>query len=325
MKDRFNRKIEYMRISITDRCNLRCRYCMPQGVEQIPMRSLLTYEEIVETAEAAASLGIRKIKITGGEPLVRRGCTDLIKKLKSIPEIEQVTITTNGTLLNDNLEKLAEAGIDGINVSLDTLDPGRFKVITGSDSLDIVLQGIDAALASRIPVKVNSVLQRGINHEEWRDLVSIAKDRPLDVRFIEMMPIGNGASYESVSNEEVLDRLKEAYSGVVEDVKIHGNGPARYVRIPGFKGSIGFISAIHGKFCGSCNRIRLTSIGKLKPCLCYGETVDIRDIMRKNSGDERNRKLREAIRNAILLKPEQHCFEDRERITERARMVAIGG
>ena len=314
-----------MRISITDRCNLRCRYCMPDGVESVYMEELLTFEELMEVAEEAASLGITKIKITGGEPLVRRGCTDLIRKIKSIPAIEQVTITTNGTLLRENLNALLDAGIDGINVSLDTLDPGRFKLITGFDSLDKVLEGIDAAVNALVPVKINSVLQRGINDDEWQNLAALARDRSLDVRFIEMMPIGQGATFESVSNDEILGRLKSLYHGVEEDTDIHGNGPAKYVNIPGFKGSIGFISAIHGKFCGSCNRIRLTSMGKLKPCLCYGETIDIRDILRNNNENERHRKLRDAIRNAILLKPEQHCFETRDRITETSKMVAIGG
>ena len=325
MNDRYNRKIEYMRISITDRCNLRCRYCMPDGVESVYMEELLTFEELMEVAEEAASLGITKIKITGGEPLVRRGCTDLIRKIKSIPAIEQVTITTNGTLLRENLNALLDAGIDGINVSLDTLDTGRFKLITGFDSLDKVLEGIDAAVNALVPVKINSVLQRGINDDEWQNLAALARDRSLDVRFIEMMPIGQGATFESVSNDEILGRLKSLYHGVEEDTDIHGNGPAKYVNIPGFKGSIGFISAIHGKFCGSCNRIRLTSMGKLKPCLCYGETIDIRDILRNNNENERHRKLRDAIRNAILLKPEQHCFETRDRITETSKMVAIGG
>ena len=298
---------------------------MPDGVESVYMEELLTFEELMEVAEEAASIGITKIKITGGEPLVRRGCTDLIRKIKSIPAIEQVTITTNGTLLRENLNALLDAGIDGINVSLDTLDPGRFKLITGFDSLDKVLEGIDAAVNALVPVKINSVLQRGINDDEWQNLAALARDRSLDVRFIEMMPIGQGATFESVSNDEILGRLKSLYHGVEEDTDIHGNGPAKYVNIPGFKGSIGFISAIHGKFCGSCNRIRLTSMGKLKPCLCYGETIDIRDILRNNNENERHRKLRDAIRNAILLKPEQHCFETRDRITETSKMVAIGG
>ena len=325
MKDQFNRTIEYMRISITDRCNLRCRYCMPNGVEQVGMSELLTFEEIGETAAMAASLGITKIKITGGEPLVRRGCAGLVDMLKSTPGIEQVTLTTNGTLLMDNLEDLLHAGIDGINVSLDTLIPDKFRLITGFDSLDNVLKGIEAAVKTGVQVKVNSVLQRGVNDNEWNDLVCLSKDLPLDVRFIEMMPIGEGASFESIGNDEILQKLKNEYSGVSDDSVIHGNGPAVYVKIPGFRGSIGFISAIHGKFCGSCNRIRLTSMGKLKPCLCYGDSVDIRYILREYDGQERKSRLREAISNAILLKPEQHCFEDNGMITEHAKMSAIGG
>ncbi len=324
MMDSNNRKIEYLRISVTDRCNLRCIYCMPHGTELLGMSELLTYEEIVEVVEAASSLGIKRIKITGGEPLIRRGCPALISRLKKVSGIEQVTITTNGILLKENLPRLIEAGTDGINISLDTLNPRRFKEITGSDRLEEVLEGIDAALKTTVPVKINSVLMQGINDDEAVDLAELARERQTDVRFIEMMPIGAGAEYKTVSNDGIRKRLSKEYPGLTEDKSAHGNGPAVYVKIPGFKGSIGFISAIHGKFCSSCNRIRLTSTGRLKPCLCYGETVDLREIIRSERPDK-YKLLTSAIAEAISKKPEQHCFEEPELVTEKKKMSSIGG
>ncbi len=325
MTDAFGRKIEYLRISITDRCNLRCIYCMPHGVECFPMSEILTYEEIGEIVKAAASLGISRLKITGGEPLVRRGCASLITGLKAIEGIEEVTLTTNGVLLSENLSALKTAGIDGINISLDTLDRNRFKSITGSDSLKNVLQGLEDALSSGIPVKVNSVLQPGINDDEWPDLIMLAKDAPLDVRFIEIMPIGQGTAFNCINNELLLEKLSSKYPGISYDSRRHGNGPAKYYNIPGFTGSIGFISAVHGRFCASCNRIRLTSMGRLKPCLCFGEAADLKKILRDHCEKDRMNYLIDAITKAIMNKPEQHCFENRSMITEDKKMAAIGG
>ena len=325
MLDRFSRKIEYMRISVTDRCNLRCRYCMGDGIRLLPMADILTYEEIIDVAKAALSLGITKFRITGGEPLVRKGCTDLISNLKKLPGTEQVLITTNGVLLEDSLKSLMDAGTDGINVSLDTLDRERFRYITGFDALEKVTRGIKKAVDTGIPIKVNSVLQPGVNDDEWKDLAEIARDLPIDVRFIEMMPIGEGARYESVSNDELLKKIITAYPGYEADNRVHGNGPAKYIKIKGFKGSIGLISAIHNRFCSSCNRIRLTSTGKLKPCLCYGETLDVREILRDPRSENREQKLLRAIKESVMMKPEMHCFEEKSNITEISGMSSIGG
>ena len=370
MKDSFGRNIDYMRISITDRCNLRCCYCMPdesvQPAETIRFSSrfspeeitnaaeaellspeeitntaeagllspeeitntaeagLLSFDEVEETVRTAAGLGITRFKVTGGEPLLREGCSSLIERLHSIPGVEQVTLTTNGVLLERNLEKLLDAGVSGINVSLDTLDPERFREITGSDQLETVLGGIFAAAASGVPVKVNTVLQRG-RQEEWRRLALLAKEFPVDVRFIEMMPIGVGTAYEAVNNDEILRYLQEAFPGVTEERTVRGNGPAGYVRVPGFLGRIGFISPLHGKFCATCNRIRLTASGKLKPCLCYGEGMDIRRILREYHEPDRSSLLKKALEEAILSKPREHCFEQKGRVTEHALMSAIGG
>ena len=325
MFDSFGRKIEYLRISITDRCNLRCRYCMPNGIDLISMKDILTFEEIVEVAKAASFLGITKLKITGGEPLVRIGCTDLIAQLKALDGIEEVTLTTNGILLSKYLDPLIRSGIDAVNISLDTLDKEKYKTITGFDHLEDVLQSIDDCLLSGIRLKINTVLQQGLNDNEWPDLVMLAKGKPLDIRFIEMMPIGQGALFKPVSNEDILDGLKQRFPIIVEDEKKHGNGPAKYVNIPGFTGSVGFISAIHGKFCSSCNRLRLTAVGELKPCLCFGDTMDLRKILRSTDGSERHQMLADTIQNAIMSKPESHCFENRSLITENKRMISIGG
>ena len=334
MHDKYGRTINYMRISITDRCNLRCRYCMPDGIELIPMARILSYEEITEICRAAAELGISRLKITGGEPLARLGAPDLIAMLKQIPGIEQVTMTTNGVLLGRYLPELLAAGLDAVNISLDTLIPGRFSAITGRDELHRVLESMDAALEAGLPVKVNAVLQPDMNEDEWLSLAEMARDRRLDVRFIEMMPIGMGRRFSAVSNRELLERIRQAYPQLETDHSVHGNGPAVYYRIPGWKGSIGFISAMHGRFCGSCNRIRLTAQGKLKPCLCFGDTVDLMPLLRtehdreagtERAEAERSDNLKSALRTAILGKPLQHCFEMEEDITERSRLASIGG
>ncbi len=352
MKDSFGRDIDYMRISITDRCNLRCCYCMPdesmQSAGTIPLSheetpdttetgllsheatldttetGLLSFDEIAEIVKVAAELGITRCKVTGGEPLLREGCPSLIKRLRSIPGVEQVTLTTNGILLERDLEKLLDAGVSGINVSLDTLDPERYREITGSDKLEKVLGGLFAAAASGVPVKVNAVLQRG-SQKEWHSLALLARESPIDVRFIEMMPIGIGTAFEAVNNDGILRDLQETFPGVTEEKPVHGNGPARYVRVPGFMGSIGFISPLHGKFCAACNRIRLTANGKLKPCLCYGEGTDIRKLLREYQEPDRNSMLKKALEKTILSKPREHCFEQKGGVTEHALMSAIGG
>lgn len=326
MIDGKGRNIDYMRISITDRCNLRCRYCMPDGIKQVGMSEILTYEEIEQICRMTAAIGISKIKITGGEPLVRKGCVGLIGTLKEIPGIDQVTLTTNGVLLEEYLPELKKAELDGINISLDTLDPEIYQSITGMDACDRVLRAIDASVESKIPTKVNVVLQgpeseTNENAKEWKNLIALARKRPLDVRFIELMPIGNGKERCGVSNTEILERIQQFYPDMKRDEKKHGNGPAVYYRIPGFVGEIGFISAIHGKFCKDCNRIRLTSTGNLKPCLCYGDVYPIRDLLRAGNYEHVEMRIKEAIKK----KPEAHCFEEPDEITELHQMAQIGG
>ncbi len=321
MRDDYAREVDYMRISLTDRCNLRCRYCMPDDIELVPMREILTLEEIVTICEEAAKLGIRKLKVTGGEPLVRRGCTKLIKMLKEISEIEQVTMTTNGVALYDKIEELYENGLDAVNISLDTLDREKFRQITGRDKFLQVMDAIKKCCDIGIKTKINAVLQRGMNEDEWERLILLAKDYPLDVRFIEMMPIGSGGDFEPVYNDILLEKIKEKYRDIKKDEKIHGNGPAVYYKIPGFLGSVGFINAMHGKFCASCNRIRLTSTGELKPCLCFEDCIDIKQAVRHKSREE----VRRQLELAISKKPREHNFEQKSAITESRKMAQIGG
>lgn len=328
MKDSFGRTIDYMRISITDRCNLRCRYCMPDGVEWLPMPDILTYEEILRVCRAGVRLGIRHIKITGGEPLVRKGCCGLIQSIREIPGIEAVTITTNGILLDRYLTGLWEAGVDGINVSLDTVDRQRYREITGFDGLNQVLSGIRVAAAAGLKVKINAVSLAGEAPEEvsysWEPVAELARSLPVDVRFIEMMPIGYGKQFETVNHEELKRQLKQVYPGMEPDGRSHGYGPAVYFKIPGFMGGIGLISAIHGKFCSDCNRIRMTSTGYLKTCLCYEDGADLREVLRSNDPETEERLL-EVMAGAVRQKPMAHCFEEPERITEGHNMISIGG
>ena len=345
MKDKAGREIDYMRISITDRCNLRCKYCMPDDIETTDMANLLTYEEIVKVTEMAASLGIRHIRLTGGEPLVRRGCVDLVKKIKNVSGIDTVGMTTNGVLLAEYAKDLKEAGLDSVNVSLDTLDAAEFQRLTGRNELKAVLAGIGAVQEVEIPVKINTVHYKNLN---WRAVLAYADERQIPLRFIEMMPIGYGAAYTGGSNEELFRQIGECYgnaseAGTVRNLESeknsayipellcaeekhqaqkYGAGPAVYYRFPGLNMDVGFISALHHKFCSSCNRIRLTSEGYLKLCLCYEKGVDLRAVLR-NPGKERT--LQEVMKKAIFEKPAEHCFEQVSEMTEHNAMVRIGG
>ena len=328
MQDKFSRTIDYLRISVTDRCNMRCFYCMPDGVDLVPMSEILTYEEIISIVKAAAGCGIKKIKITGGEPLVRNGVVNLIKKLKNLSGIEQVTMTTNGVLLADFINELKKSGLDAVNISLDTLKPNLFEYITGFDFFDKVKEGINAALSSGIKTKINVVLHEGINFDEWENILQLAKNNPLYVRFIELMPIGEGKNkkFNPVSNLKLLSLISQKYKFEFESKNsVYGNGPAEYIKISGFEGKIGFISSLHKKFCSSCNRIRLTSQGKLKPCLCYSDFIDVKEIVRNYDGNIRQKYLEDALKKAVAMKPQQHCFEDIEKISESRLMSEIGG
>lgn len=297
---------------------------MPDGADWIPMSEILTYEEITRICREAVQIGINRFKITGGEPLVRRECADLIRMIRQIPGVEEVTLTTNGVLLGEKLEELLAAGLDAVNISLDTLIPEKYQEITGFDELERVRGSISKAVKSGIRVKINTVLQKGINEEEWQNLAELAKDQNLDVRFIELMPIGRGKAEEGISGMWVLEKLKEAYGIKGELYSAEGrfgNGPAVYYQLPGFQGKIGLISALHGKFCGSCNRIRMTSTGKLKSCLCYEDAISVLETARYGTSEE----IRKCLERAVLGKPKMHHFEEQDFITEKKNMSQIGG
>lgn len=323
MLDRYGRVINYLRISVTDRCNLRCCYCMPEGVQDVGMKNILTFEEIWEIVRTGVSLGITHIRITGGEPLVRKGCVDLIRGIREIPGVETITMTTNGVLLGNYGKQLKEAGVDGVNISLDTLDPEEFYKITGKRELQEVLAGIRAAKTAGLPVKLNAVNRKELDPIP---LVRYAQEENLPLRFIEMMPVGYGKKYVGRSNEELRETL-EAVCGKAEcmtnreELSRMGSGPAVYYQFSDLKVPVGFISAIHGKFCDTCNRVRLTAEGYLKLCLCYDKGEDLRRVLRE--GEKEN--LRTIMEQTIFRKPAAHCFEHPAEMTETHEMVKIGG
>lgn len=323
MLDRYGRVINYLRISVTDRCNLRCCYCMPEGVQDVGMKNILTFEEIWEIVRTGVSLGITHIRITGGEPLMRKGCVDLIRGIREIPGVETITMTTNGVLLENYGKQLKEAGVDGVNISLDTLDPEEFYKITGKRELQEVLAGIRAAKTAGLPVKLNAVNRKELDPIP---LVRYAQEENLPIRFIEMMPVGYGKKYVGRSNEELRETL-EAVCGNAEcmtnreELSRMGSGPAVYYQFSDLKVPVGFISAIHGKFCDTCNRARLTAEGYLKLCLCYDEGEDLRRVLRE--GEKEN--LRTIMEQTIFRKPAAHCFEHPAEMTETHEMVKIGG
>lgn len=323
MLDQYGRRINYLRISVTDRCNLRCRYCMPEGVQDVGMKNILTFEEIWEIVRTGVSLGITHIRITGGEPLVRKGCVNLIRGIREIPGVETITMTTNGVLLGNYAKQLKEAGVDGVNISLDTLDPEEFFKITGKRELQEVLAGIRAAKTAGLPVKLNAVNRKELDPIP---LVRYAQEENLPIRFIEMMPVGYGKKYVGRSNEELRETL-EAVCGNAEcmtnreELSRMGSGPAVYYQFSDLKVPVGFISAIHGKFCDTCNRVRLTAEGYLKLCLCYDEGEDLRRVLRE--GEKEN--LRTIMEQTIFRKPAAHCFEHPAEMTETHEMVKIGG
>lgn len=324
MIDKYGRTIDYLRISLTDRCNLRCVYCMPEeGIHQIPHTEILTYDEILHICKCAAKLGIRKIKLTGGEPLARKDCAWLTGMLKAIPGIEKVTLTTNGILLGEQLEALMEAGIDAVNISLDTLDGEMFRQITRRDGLNKVMEGLTAALANpQLAVKINCVPVVK-NSENFVEMAGLAKKYPLHVRFIEMMPIGYGKKFPFQDEESIKAVLEEAYGPMTLIAERFGNGPCHYYAVEGFQGKIGFISAVTHKFCHQCNRVRLTAEGYLKGCLQFQEGMDLRALLRGGCTEE---ELTEAIKSVIWNKPVSHNFYEAQTEQDEVRVMSqIGG
>ena len=326
MIDCCGRNIDYLRISVTDRCNLRCIYCMPEeGIRLTGRENILQEPEIIRICRVMAELGIKKIKITGGEPLVRPRIPVLIRQIKAIPGIEKVTLTTNGILLKKQMRELAEAGLDSLNISLDTIDRDGFIKITRRDFLDDTLAGIEEAMKyPDVQLKINCV-PLGIEEQNLCEIAEFAHKYPVHVRFIEMMPIGYGSSFTGMSQEKIVSLLEEKFGTLIPyEGEPLGNGPCKYYTVDGFQGKIGFISAISHKFCSKCNRIRLTSQGYLKTCLQYTAGRDLRVVLRNDGTDE---ELKEIIKAALSEKPDGHHFREKvkEDDTESLCMSQIGG
>lgn len=305
MKDRFNREIKYLRISITENCNLKCIYCSPSEGEQCieEQTKYLTAEEIELVVRSMAKIGISKVRITGGEPLVRKDACEIIERIANVPGVKDISLTTNGIMLNKMAEKLRAAGLTRLNISLDSLKEEKFSYITGGGNLKDTIAGIKKSLAVGLqPVKINTVLVKGINDDEIDSFIELTKDMPLQVRFIELMPIGpygEANADKIIPNEDII----KAHPQLVFDYKSNKGQPATYYTIDGYKGKVGFISPMSHKFCSTCNRIRMTSDGKLKPCLGNNGEIDLIETIRKFP-----EKLDDLIQDTIFNKPQGHNF-----------------
>lgn len=326
MQDTFHREINYLRVSLTDRCNLRCVYCMPQGgVPLKPHQEILRLEEILHLVKVASGIGISKVRLTGGEPLVRRGIVPFVKVLANIPGIDDLALTTNGVLLPQLAPRLKEAGLKRVNISLDTLRPERFREITRGGDFNAVWSGIETALKLQLtPIKLNMVVMQGVNDDEIDDFIELTYRYPLHVRFIEFMPIGETEAWDEeklVTQQEILERISRRRR-VRPVTGIRGMGPAKYYELEGSQGSVGFISPLSVCFCAYCNRLRLTADGRLRPCLHSRWEVNLRDSLRAGASDE---ELAGIFREAVRQKPERHTMVE-EGWKGRSRfMHQIGG
>lgn len=324
-QDAFGRQMTYLRVSLTDRCNFRCLYCMPAlGMKFQPRDELLTDDELLRLIGLFAKVGITKLRLTGGEPTIRPHVAELVRAMKAFPGIQELSMTTNALLLGRLAPALRDAGLDRVNVSIDTLNPDRFKVMTRGGRLDLVWQGIEAAEAvGMAPIKLNTVVVRDQNDIEVGEMAALTLNRPWQVRFLEIMPLeGVGDVHDEglVTSEETQERL-EARFGPLEPVDVDPADPARVWRIPGATGTIGFISPVSVPFCAACNRIRLTADGKLRLCLLRPDEADLRDVLRGGGTDD---ELLRRIRLAVWNKPWGHGLAEGERSTGRG-MSQIGG
>lgn len=337
MIDSHGRTIDYMRISLTDRCNLRCIYCMPEeGIDRVEHEAVLRYDEIERLVRIAATEGIRRIRLTGGEPLVRKGVVELVHAIHDTPGISDISMTTNGVLLARFAEDLHKAGLRRVNISLDSLEPGQYRAITRGGNLADVLEGIEAALRVGFdPVKLNAVAVRSLN-QDYLAFAKMSLDRPLHVRFIEYMPVGNSAGNcgagwgvdDVISCEEIIDAINQGASkeglGLLQPIDKNSNpdgaGPARYYQFEGARGTVGFISPLSRHFCSECNRLRVTACGGIRPCLFSDEEFSVVDALRNGSDDE----VRAVLRAALGAKPEEHNEGDHAHATT-TNMNAIGG
>jgi cyclic pyranopterin phosphate synthase len=324
--DGFSRPITYLRVSVTDKCNLRCTYCMPEGgLPWLRREEILSYEEIAQIVGAAASVGIRTIRLTGGEPLVRRDLSRLVAAIASTPGIDDVALSTNGLLLEAQLPGLVAAGLRRINLSLDTLRVDRFEAIARRPGLDAVLRAIDAAIeAGLTPLKLNCVVMRATNDDELIDFAELTRERPIFVRFIEVMPVLENVGLQRdayVSSDEILERISSA--GDLRPVGgPAGNGPARYFAFPGAAGAVGVISPLSHDYCERCNRVRLTADGRLRLCLFGDHALDLRSPLRTGATAAQIATL---LRSAMLIKPERHHLRLGETASRMRAFSEIGG
>ncbi|MBW1895998.1 MAG: GTP 3',8-cyclase MoaA [Deltaproteobacteria bacterium] len=325
--DPYDRRITYLRISITDRCNLRCAYCMPVVTDFRPLShaEILTYEEILKLIHVATDVGVTKVRLTGGEPLLRKDFVHLVASVCRIPALHDVSVTTNGVLLRELAQPLFEAGLRRINVSLDTLNPLKYVKITGRESFDAVWEGLRMAESVGFsPIKVNVVAMKGVNDDELRQFADLSMEKPYHVRFIEYMPIGKNSDWtpeKYISSDEIKANL-EAFGSLHTVPRSIHDGPAERYRFKSAKGEIGFISALSHHFCPSCNRLRLTADGRLRPCLFSDEEVDIKTPMRQGRSREA---LRAIFEDTIAKKPRQHNAQEAEKGASVRSMISIGG
>ena len=322
--DKYGRRITYVRLSITDRCDFRCTYCMAEEMTFLPRHEVLSLEECLTVASTFVGLGVNKLRITGGEPLVRKNAMWLIERLGALPGLDNLVLTTNGSQLDRYAGALRAAGVRRLNVSLDTLRPDRFKAITRIGELDKVLRGVAAAQAAGFTrTKLNTVMMRGVNDDEFVDLVRYVLDHGLDLSFIEEMPLGeiHGRSNTYISSEEVRERLGEHFELLPSNE--NSGGPARYWRIPGSESRIGFISPHSHNFCDSCNRVRITAKGELYPCLGQNDAMHLLPILRQHPGD--SDRLRQAIIDSMGIKPFGHDFTQQMDAPQVVRFMSMTG
>lgn len=323
MTDGWGRKIDYLRLSITDRCNLRCQYCMPkEGITCLSHEDILRYDEMVRIVRIMAELGLKKVRITGGEPLVRKHVEVLVRELRAIETIEAIGMTTNGLLLESKLDVLGKAGVDSFNISLDSLHPKTYEAWTRGGDVRKVLRLLKRLRHAPFRVKINCVAMQQ-NRDSILDIARIAKDNPFDVRFIEMMPMGEGRRFDPLMQEDIMHLLEAEFGPAALSEQKHGHGPAHYVDFQGFCASIGFINALSHGFCHACNRVRLTAEGDLKLCLNFDQGISLKTLLRSGAEDD---EMKRQIISAMKEKPKEHAFGQAALMQQEQKgMSQIGG
>ena len=325
-KDNYGRSITYLRVSVTPRCNLKCAYCMPEGKKMYPKGDILTIKDITRLIRIFSTVGVKKIRLTGGEPLVRKGITTLVSDIKQIDGIEEVTLTTNGVLLGHMAKELKNAGLDRINISLDTLIRERMKNISGADVLPKVINSIEAICRDNIfPVKINVVAIKGVNDDEIPAFANMAKRLPVEIRFIEMMPTAHNRLWtnkEKFPNKNIEEIIRLEHDLIPEERLGNSTGPASVYKINGGTGKIGFVSPMTEKFCDGCNRLRLTAEGHLRSCLFSDNEIDLSTGLKENEDDHW---FLQKFHEAVYCKPDSHGLDSNSKLTSGRGMTSIGG